>query len=341
MEIKIKGCDLSYCQQGLNFKALAAQGARFAIIRAGHGLKIDSQFEANTRGVAGEGIDFGYYWFIESNTVAGVRAEAAKCIETLGTWYTCQRYPVYFDLEDVSLIRGLSKDQVNELFFAFANALNAAGYYVGLYTNPDWLENHYNKAEILNNYDLWLAHWTNNENKPSDKPYRHQIHQWGIFTVNNMQVDGDNCYVNYPQVIAEWRNKRNINTNTQFNKDAKVSLKGIPVYRTATDLQPYKCIAADNTEYIVATGLVSNGRVMIYERNNPNNCFFAPVEVLEPVSNTAVKVTYNDAQITAIAKDVIAGKYGSGETRKKLLTKYGYPVEKVQAKVNELLFSKK
>lgn len=340
MQLKIKGCDLSYCQQGLNYKALAAQGIRFAIIRAGHGLKVDSQFEANTRGVAGEGIDFGYYWFCESNTVAGVRAEAAKCIETLGTWYTCQRYPVYFDLEDNTLVKGLSKAQVNELFFAFANALKAAGYYVGLYTNPDWLENKYDKTAILNNYDLWLAHWTYDENKPSNKPYRHQIHQWGTFKVDKMEVDGDNCYVNYPVIIAEWREKRNIGANTGYNKGASVSLLGVPVYASATDTHPIKTVLPDSTKYTVTTGLVENGRLQIQSPTNAKDNFYVDTSCLRLDTDSKVRVSYTDAQITAIAKDVIAGKYGAGSVRTKLLEKYGYPVEEVQAKVNKLLYGR-
>ena len=41
--------------------------------------------------------------------------------------------------------------------------------------------------------------------------------------------------------------------------------------------------------------------------------------------------------ITTIAKEVIAGKWGTGENRKKNLKKAGYDYDKVQKKVNELL----
>lgn len=50
---------------------------------------------------------------------------------------------------------------------------------------------------------------------------------------------------------------------------------------------------------------------------------------------TAKKETKKD--ITTIAKEVIAGKWGSGSTRKKKLKEAGYDPSKVQAKVNELL----
>ena len=336
--MKIKGCDLSYCQQGINYAALKAEGCKFALIRAGHGLKADSQFEVHTRGVSAQGIDFGYYWFIESNTVAAVKAEAAKCISMLGTWYTCQRYPVYFDLEDNALVKGKTKDEVTDLFLAFAAELNNAGYYVGIYTNPDWLENKYNKAKILNNFDLWLAHWTYDENKDSNKPYRHQIHQWGTFKVEKMEVDGDNCTVDYPTVIAEWRNKR---LQCKFNKGAKVMIGGIPVYTRSTDTVPRMVIQPDKTEYVVTTGLPENGRLQIQSPSCSSERFYVDIACLVLSGQGTANITYTDEQITSIAKRVISGEFGAGETRKKLLAKYGYPVEKVQEKVNLLLSWKK
>ena len=45
--------------------------------------------------------------------------------------------------------------------------------------------------------------------------------------------------------------------------------------------------------------------------------------------------------VTEIAKEVIAGKWGTGETRKKKLTKAGYDYNAVQKKVNELLAKEK
>ena len=339
--MKIKGVDISYCQQGLNFAALKAEGIKFALIRAGHGLKADTLFETNTRGVAAEGIKFGFYWFCESNTVAGVRAEAAKCISMLGTWNTNQEYPVFFDLEDVALVKGMSKQAVSDLAIAFCSALNAAGYYAGIYTNPDWLDNRYDKLMLLNKYDIWLAHWTYNENKDSNRDYGQTIHQWGIVKIDGMDVDADNCYIDYPAKIAAWRASRNTSTGQVFNKGSKVSLLGIPVYANAADVTPVKTIQPDSTQYIVSTGLVENNRVRIQSPTNANDSFYVPVECLKIAGDKTAKVSYTDAQLTAIARRVISGEFGAGSYRKILLAKYGYPVEEVQAKVNELLNVKK
>ena len=47
-----------------------------------------------------------------------------------------------------------------------------------------------------------------------------------------------------------------------------------------------------------------------------------------------------DVSIDTVAREVIAGKWGNGETRKKLLTGAGYDYNTVQAKVNALLSGK-
>lgn len=51
--------------------------------------------------------------------------------------------------------------------------------------------------------------------------------------------------------------------------------------------------------------------------------------------NSASAATKKD--VTTVAKEVIAGKWGSGDDRKKKLTAAGYNYDTVQKKVNELL----
>ena len=50
-----------------------------------------------------------------------------------------------------------------------------------------------------------------------------------------------------------------------------------------------------------------------------------------------LKSQASDADVEAVAKDVIAGRYGNGAERKVKLTEAGYNASQVQAKVNELL----
>ena len=56
--------------------------------------------------------------------------------------------------------------------------------------------------------------------------------------------------------------------------------------------------------------------------------------------NKVVKPVVKKKTVTEIAKEVLEGKWGNGNTRKTKLEKAGYDYAKVQAKVNELLGNK-
>ena len=47
-----------------------------------------------------------------------------------------------------------------------------------------------------------------------------------------------------------------------------------------------------------------------------------------------------DVSVDTVAREVIAGKWGNGDTRRKLLTEAGYEYDTVQSKVNALLSGK-
>ena len=66
-------------------------------------------------------------------------------------------YPVAIDVEEKD-IGGTPKGQLTDAVIAFCEAVEEAGYYICVYANPNWLDNHL-EAERLRAYDLWLAHW--------------------------------------------------------------------------------------------------------------------------------------------------------------------------------------
>lgn len=60
-----------------------------------------------------------------------------------------------------------------------------------------------------------------------------------------------------------------------------------------------------------------------------------------PHKNSKATVKPKDIDYTQIAKDVIKGKYGNGDERKKKLKKLGYDYTKVQNEVNKIVLGKK
>ena len=104
-----------------------------------------------------------------------------------------------FDLEDSSQTN-LSREVLTDIVIAFCDKMEHAGYYVCLYSNPDWIQNRLD-MERLKRFDLWLAHY-------SDQPGRDGIGMWqysGSGKVNGVStaVDLDIAYRDYPKIMNQ------------------------------------------------------------------------------------------------------------------------------------------
>ena len=104
---------------------------------------------------------------------------------------------MYYDQEDKSQIEYCSTQTRTKMAIKFCNTIKSAGYTPGIYANPSWLENYYNKNKLLGKYDIWLAHWTENPNKPTTYNYGQQVWQWGLDNIGGFNVDGDLSYYDY------------------------------------------------------------------------------------------------------------------------------------------------
>ena len=103
-----------------------------------------------------------------------------------------------------------------------------------------------------------------------------------------------------------------------------------------------KMIAAASTGGKTHTGTwtgkitkIVNGAKYPYLLNNGNIGWTNEASIVSSSSNA--NVSSDKKSISTIAKEVIDGKWGNGEERKKALEKAGYKYSEVQAKVNELL----
>ena len=91
----------------------------------------------------------------------------------------------------------------------------------------------------------------------------------------------------------------------------------------------------------------SSGRISgILDNVDMNYCYtdFCSAEKKEeevPVKEEPKKTTIKKKSVDEIAKEVLEGKWGNGDERKKKLKAAGYDYDKVQARVNELIASSK
>lgn len=112
-------------------------------------------------------------------------------------------YPVYFDMEEKKQVSGLSTDTRTKMAIAFCEKISQAGFKPGVYANPSFMENYYDKSRIVGRYDIWLAHWTNSPNCQSKYNYGQTMWQWGLDRIGRYNVDGDICFFDYAKSAHE------------------------------------------------------------------------------------------------------------------------------------------
>lgn len=189
-----KGIDISFCQPKVDWQKVTAD---FCIIQIGGGAvrrQKDTMYESHYAGAKGRGIPVGAYWFTWARTVAEAEEEADICISLLkGKQF---EYPIFLDLEQEAIYK-TGKANVSAIIRAFLSKVEKAGYWVGLYCNPDVLV-HYCEADIPKRYSIWLAQW--DVSAPT--------YPCGIWQPNSAQtagfpglVDQDICYIDYESQI--------------------------------------------------------------------------------------------------------------------------------------------
>lgn len=191
----IKGIDISVYQKGISFPEIVKAGVNFVIIRAGFGKTKDSQLDKFVAECKKHNLKFGFYWYSYALTVDRAKEEAEACINCIKNY--SPDYPVYFDMEDKSQIDGLNKRTRTDMAIMFCETIRKAGFTPGIYANPSWFESYYKKAELVGKYDIWLACWTENPNRPTKYNYGQKVWQWGLDKIDGYNVDGNLSYYDY------------------------------------------------------------------------------------------------------------------------------------------------
>ena len=168
---------------------------RFAIIRAGFSIKKDVTMDKFVADCKKHSIDYGFYWYSYAMSIEQAEAEAKKCISVIKE--LSPTYPVFFDMEEEKQIGDLNTDTRTKMAIAFCEKIRQAGFKPGVYANPSFMENYYDKSRIVGKYDIWLAHWTNSPNCPSKYNYGQTMWQWGLDRIGGYDIDGDICFTDY------------------------------------------------------------------------------------------------------------------------------------------------
>ncbi|MCH3987369.1 GH25 family lysozyme [Lachnospiraceae bacterium YH-ros2226] len=262
-----RGIDISHWQGAIDWAKVKAAGIQFAIIKSGGsdaGFYTDPRWEENYKGAKANGIAVGAYYFVGPGciSVADGQADAERFLAQLkGKQF---EYPVYIDVEATPASK---KAGATEAVIAFCRAMEAGGYYAGIYSSTysgfrdrlddskltpftHWVAQYASKCTYGGSYGIW------------------QYSSSGQVNGISGRVDMDVSYQDFPSIIKAGG----------FNGYAKKAAAPKPV----APVQPHKTVEK-------------------------------------------------------IAREVLTGKWGNGDDRRRRLASAGYDAAAVQAKVNELL----
>lgn len=153
------GIDVSHHQGVIDWDTLAPH-IDFAILRCGYGANLtsqdDKQWKNNADACSRLEIPFGVYIYSHAVTREQAMDEAQHVLRLIEGYQLSM--PVYLDLEDDRILEGCSPAQILENTKVFCDAIQAAGYEVGIYANTYWWTT-YLTDPAYDQWDRWVAQY--------------------------------------------------------------------------------------------------------------------------------------------------------------------------------------
>ena len=207
------------------------------------------------------------------------------------------------------------RNTLTQIVKAFCSAVEAAGYWAGIYSSESFFNSEMNDGE-LTRYSHWVARWGKSKPAPASGAET-QIWQFGGETnlirstkINWQSCDQDYCYVDFPAKIKA----------AGLNGYAKGSSTTTPAKKSNEE------IASE-----VLAGKWGNGT----ERQKLLSQAGYDYSAVQSIVNK--KLSPSKKSVDEIAREVIHGDWGNGTERKNRISAAGYDYSAVQKRVNELL----
>lgn len=193
----IKGIDLSYHQNNIDWQKVKNSGIKFVIIRGGYSTIEDKNFKTHMEGALNAGLDVGVYWYSKAYTLEGAKSEAKKCMEVVSPYKDKLSFPIYFDFEEDAINRAeenniqMTMTLASNIAETFLSSLKSKGYKCGIYSNILYSK-YYFTEKIRTSYDFWIAQYT--DDISSGKcTYWNKYNMWQYSKTG--KVDGIDGYV--------------------------------------------------------------------------------------------------------------------------------------------------
>lgn len=159
------GIDVSEAQGEIDWKAVAADGVDFAIVRVGYrgdsegDVFTDANFDANIDGAIAAGLDVGVYFYSQAINTDEAQEEAERCLYEINKRKL--QYPIVYDFEKTPTGQGradsLDAKQITLNAAAFCQTIQKGGYSPMIYGNQQDLANY--SSDFLDAYPIWYAEY--------------------------------------------------------------------------------------------------------------------------------------------------------------------------------------
>lgn len=166
---KIKGIDVSYHNEKINWNKVKTDGIKFTIIREGYRMTTDVQFFNNVKNAKAAGVDiYGVYHFSYALTKEQAREEAEFCVENVQKAGLDKSIIIFYDFEYDTVTKAkkkgvkLGSKECIEWTKAFCDRVTELGYTPGIYANLDYIKTMY-KNQLIDKYILWYAQFKGSE----------------------------------------------------------------------------------------------------------------------------------------------------------------------------------
>ena len=200
------GIDVSNHQGDIDWQAVAADGAEFAMIRLGYrgytvgNINLDARFVQNIEGALAAGLKVGVYFFSQAISVEEAIEEANFVLEALEPYRHQIDLPVVYDWEDMSLTHArtykLASDILNACALAFCGEIEAAGYEPMIYFYPHLGQKFYD-LDVIDEYPFWYCYY-NGLYPDLERPFRMwQYTSSGTIDGIKGKVDWNICFWPY------------------------------------------------------------------------------------------------------------------------------------------------
>ena len=198
-----KGIDVSEHNGVLNWQEIKDSGIQFAIIRCSWGhFEEDKMLRQNVAECERVGLPYGLYHYSYATDTQTMEEEAEGLVNLIKQFRPL--YPVYIDMEDAD---GYKERQgvidnnalLVEIIRYTCRAIEAAGYYAGVYSNLYWFTTKLNSDELAP-FDKWLAQWA--QAPTFTKPFgMWQYTSDGSVPGSSPRTDMNIAYKDYPSII--------------------------------------------------------------------------------------------------------------------------------------------